>query len=45
MRGAGLIEAAGLFLGEARRIEGELDATTDLAEFAGGLERKVVVNG
>jgi ApbE superfamily uncharacterized protein (UPF0280 family) len=45
MSAAGMIEAAGLFLGEARRIVGELDATTDLAEVAGGLERRVVVNG
>jgi uncharacterized protein len=42
MRAAGLIEAAGLFLGEACCIEGAFDASADVT---GGLERKVVVNG
>lgn len=45
MRAAGLIEAAGLFLEEARCIEGAFDAEKGLAEIAEELERKIVVNG
>jgi hypothetical protein len=45
MRAAGLIEAAGLFLGKTCCVEGPFNASADFAEVAGGLERKVVVNG
>jgi hypothetical protein len=44
MRAAGLIEAAGMFLEDARCIEGAFHAKTT-TELADELERKVVVNG
>ena len=45
MRAAGLIEAAGLFLGEARWIEGAFDTEMDPVEMDAGLEERAAVNG